>query len=509
MASLVAWLVALLLVPAFLALAHAFGLLRATRRVLAVVEQAYSTLTDDALDEDAKESALQKHAVQSLGLFAWLIAGAAGALGLPLAVIWLVDELGWLDGDAVLEVAVSWPFLLVTLVGGILVWRWWTRRHPPAPVPSAQFENRYSTTDRLLHLIAFTTPGPQLMLARGEDRLFQRRLATIEVRQPVFIAGLPRAGTTLLLELCAGLEGFVTHTYRHMPFVLTPVLWEKFTRPFRVAAPLQPRAHGDGMLVGPDSPEALEEVLWLTFWPEHYADDRIHPWQGAHNAPAFLQFFQQHIRKLIRVAQADHASRPPRYVSKNNLNIARIAWLTANLPDAQILVPFRAPLQHAASLLRQHRNFLRIHASDAFARRYMAAIGHFDFGANLRPIDFDGWLKQVDAAPTTLTFWLRYWIACYGHLLQEDDPRVRFLDFDGLCRSPGRTLAAVTEFLQVPDPARLIAGQERVHSPRPHDVDTSTVPADVLDAAAQVHTRLTARALNAPTPNSRLTFARS
>jgi hypothetical protein len=51
-------------------------------------------------------------------------------------------------------------------------------------------------------------------------------------------------------------------------------------------------------------------------------------------------------------------------------------------------------MQHCASLLRQHLNFLEIHRRGPFAKSYMEGIGHVDFGANLRPVDFDGWLDS-------------------------------------------------------------------------------------------------------------------
>ena len=40
-------------------------------------------------------------------------------------------------------------------------------------------------------------------------------------------------------------------------------------------------------------------------------------------------------------------------------------------PDCRIIVPLRDPAAHAASLLRQHKNFLTRHAEDTFTRRYM------------------------------------------------------------------------------------------------------------------------------------------
>ena len=56
---------------------------------------------------------------------------------------------------------------------------------------------------------------------------------------------------------------FETLTYRDMPFILAPLLWDKISRPLRKAGEKVERAHGDGMMVSFDSPEAFEEVVWL------------------------------------------------------------------------------------------------------------------------------------------------------------------------------------------------------------------------------------------------------
>ena len=141
------------------------------------------------------------------------------------------------------------------------------------------------------------------------------------------------------------------------------------------------------MAVGSDSPQALEEMLWLAFFPQRYSGDRIKPWPDSADLGNFKLFFANHMRKIAALRRPGVRAR---YVSKNNLNISRISALVNALPDADIVAPFRSPLQHAASLLRQHRNFLELHARDPFAKAYMAAVGHFDFGANLKPVDFDG-----------------------------------------------------------------------------------------------------------------------
>jgi hypothetical protein len=292
------------------------------------------------------------------------------------------------------------------------------------------FENRYSILDRLLYTLAFSTRQAQIGMADLEDIIFRDQLTHHALDRPIFITALPRAGTTLLLELCVASGACASHTYRHLPFVLLPLLWHRLSKGFRRADVPRERAHGDGMLVSVDSPEAFEEMVWLAFWPEHYKRDRILPWQEEEHS-VFRDFLENHCKKIVAVSatgdddRSDCPGTSLRYVSKNNGNIARLPWLVRHFRDALFVIPFRDPVQHCASLRRQHLNFLEIHRRDAFARTYMKGIGHFDFGDNLRPVDFAGWLDiSPYRNPLQMDFWLAYWRVAYGSLIDAATERV-------------------------------------------------------------------------------------
>src|SRR5690606_37979108 len=162
------------------------------------------------------------------------------------------------------------------------------------------FENRYSALDRAMHLLAFASPGGQRIVAELEDQVFASRLDAVENARPVFVTSLPRAGTTLLLEILSSTGEFASHSYRNMPFVLCPLFWDRISFRFQRRGELQERAHQDGMLVGADSPEAFEEMLWMAFWKSNYAPDRILPWLEAD--PEFFEFMRSHMRKIIALA---------------------------------------------------------------------------------------------------------------------------------------------------------------------------------------------------------------
>jgi hypothetical protein len=311
----------------------------------------------------------------------------------------------------------------------------------------------------------------------------------------VFITGLPRAGTTLLLELLENCGEFASHTYRAMPFVLMPLSWGRYMKKFGKGDTAKERAHGDGMMVSVDSPEAFEEMLWITFYPERYTGPVLSTWKSTPN-PKFELFFARHRDKIVHLGKAQHHPEATRYVSKNNLNIARISWLVERIPDAKVVVPFREPYQHAASLLRQHRNFTAMHAEDAFSRSYMAGIGHFDFGANLKPVNFGKWrTENPDLDPNTLAFWLTYWCAAYDRMLERRGERVVLFDFDAMCADPAPALGRLADFVGIKDRQALIAQGGRVKPARPHAIDLDSVPTALQERVQSVLSALKAACL--------------
>ncbi|MDA0932186.1 MAG: sulfotransferase [Planctomycetota bacterium] len=356
------------------------------------------------------------------------------------------------------------------------------------------FENQYGVLDRLLHRLAFSTFQAQLGLADLESALFRKELRKVDGSRPVLITGLPRSGTTALLGAFASTQTFAAHTYRDMPFVLCPMLWGTLAKPFRRRDNPRERAHADGIQISLDSPEAFEEVLWKTFFPERYRGGTLPVWQDAKRRD-FAKAFRDHSRRIVALRRR-RGRHPRRYVSKNNLNLARIPVLWDALPDARVLVPFRDPIQHAASLRHQHVRFAEMHAGDPFARRYMEAIGHYDFGANLRPIDFDGWIGATPdlPGPEHLAYWVRYWIATYRHVLHHEASRKRLglIRFEALGERPD--LTPIAQHVKC-EPSDLNNQRRQFRAPRAHDVDPSHVPSAWLDEARGLYEQLSERCL--------------
>lgn len=360
-----------------------------------------------------------------------------------------------------------------------------------------RFEGRYSRFDRSLHGMAFSSIEIQKSLSEIEDRIYSGRISSIVIDRPVFITSLPRAGTTLLLEVLYSLDSFAAHTYRNMPFLMIPLLWDAISSPFQVSATDIERAHGDGMSVGYDSPEAFEEVLWHSFFPEMYLADRIMTWSAESDSgnrnDRFELFLRRHMRKLISLRMSKGSDGVVRYLSKNNVNISRFPKLIKTFPDAMVVIPYRNPVDHAASMLRQHLNFERIHADEPFTRRYMSDVCHFDFGADFRPIDFGGWLGEVESireSARDINFWIKYWCAGFEHVLSNLSGSVVLISYDRLCADAADNLQRIAERVGIDESSRLVSFADRFRVPNNYNEDALGMSGDLIDEARGIHDRL-------------------
>jgi hypothetical protein len=353
------------------------------------------------------------------------------------------------------------------------------------------FQVNYSALERLFHRIAFAAPSIQLTAADIEKNVFGKVYNQVEATRPIFITSLPRAGTTIMLEVLHRFPSLATHVYRDMPFVMAPVLWSRLSRTFHKRSELHERVHGDGMQVGYDSPEAFEEILWHAFWPEKYPGTGIALWESIDGKEEARAFFVEHMKKIIVLRRPDRVH-DGRYISKNNGNIARLDLIGHMFPDARILIPVRHPIEHAASLLRQHRNFIELHRKEPFSRRYMADLGHYEFGDLHRPIKFPGLDALISGLdPLTIDYWLAYWIAAFEHVLARRDAFI-LISYEATCAGGRDALARICAQLEIAEEGMLDSAAELFRQPPPAQRDEIVLDPELRDRAEELHKALLA-----------------
>lgn len=317
----------------------------------------------------------------------------------------------------------------------------------------------YSKLDLLLHRLALGSIRMRRIAFDVDCILSNAKPTSKWPHAPVYVAGLARSGTTILLEILYASRAFATLTYRNMPLVTAPRLWSIIaSRQYQKGERLE-RAHGDGVEISFDSPEAFEEPFWMMLTDEAFIRAKG---LDVHNlGDDKLMDYRRYVGNILVASGMPTA----RYLAKNNNNILRISSLLRAFPDACILVPFRNPWEHANSLFRQHRRFSVLHAENPVALSYMNWLGHFEFGANLKPFMVGPDAQPSDAEESNRPdYWLRYWMHVYRYLLNIHGKDVVFFDYDRFCREPVRTLERLAKIIDL-EPSRITCFARNVREP--------------------------------------------
>lgn len=310
------------------------------------------------------------------------------------------------------------------------------------------FEHDYTLPDRLLHRLALGIPTFAELSFDLDQRASRAATSAFEVsdHRHVFVTGLARAGTTVLLRQLHRCGPFRSLTYRDMPFVLAPNLWKRFSSRWQQRQDERMRAHGDRIMVSADSPEALEEVFWRIFsGPDYIRSDGLLPYRPD---KAVLARFRNYVAAILASGEPGQG----RYLSKNNNNILRLPALRDAFPEALFVIPFRHPSSQATSLWKQHDLFSRMQAESPFVRHYMDWLGHHEFGQGHRAFLFGGGLPD-NLSPTSPDYWLDLWVRTHEALVGQSHERLHWVCYEDLCLKD-EIWTRLTRLLDLPQPAK-------------------------------------------------------
>lgn len=303
----------------------------------------------------------------------------------------------------------------------------------------------------------FAARNPNLLkrLSRIEDRWIGFDEDATRPDRPIYVTGMARSGTTILLEILAEHPSTASHLYKDYPFVLTPVLWNWFLdrATSEGAEPIE-RFHKDRIRITPESPEAMEEIVWMAFFPDSHDPFTTNVLDGNAHHPEFERFYTNHIRKIERLRQGQ------RYLAKGNYNLARLDYIAKLFPDALFVIPVRNPVSHVASLMKQHNLFTAAENQSSRILNRMRRAGHFEFGLDRRPLNF-GDVTQVRRILShwqegrEIRGWAANWAATYGHvasrLAADRDlaERTIIVRYEDLCDRPLETVEGVFAHCQL------------------------------------------------------------
>ena len=288
-----------------------------------------------------------------------------------------------------------------------------------------------------------------------ETKLLAENLAKISIDRPIYITGLARSGSTLLLEILSNHQKFAHHRYRDFPMIYTPYFWNYFLRhATKLEQKPKERAHRDRIFVTAESPEAMEEPLWITFFPNCHKEEQSNVLDSSCKNAPFEKFYTDHIKKLI------YCQGHSRYLAKANYNITRIQYLLSLFPNAKFIVPIRSPISQTASLIKQHKLFCHGQKQNPRALAHMQRVGHFEFGLDRKIINVGDnkvvqtirryWSEGREAEAYATT-----WNSVYGYIYDavKADAGLRssifFVKYEDLCEGPTSVIERICKHVEI------------------------------------------------------------
>ncbi|MGB0135574.1 sulfotransferase [Dokdonella sp.] len=336
-------------------------------------------------------------------------------------------------------------------------------------------------------------PGLGPRLARWESAAVREEIDAVQPGPPVWICGMARSGSTVLLEMLNGLPGFTSHRYSDYPWLWTPYWWNRLHARLPLpAVPPQERAHRDRIAVNRDSPEAFEEIFWMHHFPDRHDPAVSQVLDADVEAGTFATFFDEHQRKLLAVRDAT------RYLAKANYHLPRIGLLHHLYPQARFIIPVRNPLDQVASLCKQDALFCQLDREDPQVSAHLARIGHFEFGPLKRALNLGDAMETETIAACfkrgdVAEGYARQWVVQYGHVLKRmrgDSELARaclWVSHDRLCENPATEMGRLATHLDldVDDRQSLISEwQHRLGKPAYYQPSFSDADSELIERIA-------------------------
>jgi hypothetical protein len=286
-----------------------------------------------------------------------------------------------------------------------------------------------------------------------ETAYLRNRIEDLQVHSPVYITGLARAGTTVVLDMLTQHPALAAHRYLHMVLPYLPHWFREFAEMTPIMTSPVERLHKDRLLVTRDSPEAVEEQFWQSHFTDVLNESVSSILDSTTSDRRFEQFYRENIKKLMYNQNAT------RYVAKNNYNVTRLEYILKLFPGAKFIIMARNPFDHIASLAKQDVVLGRLETDDPKLLDWTKIIGHREFGSgkvciNVGDSELIQQIRRLwSKRETYVEGWARYWTSIYSYVLDKLSSNHEVANasllvrYEDLCGSPAKTIDAITKHL--------------------------------------------------------------
>ena len=306
----------------------------------------------------------------------------------------------------------------------------------PLFFPFQRKMNGYTELSKLLHILILDNYNIGLKLLSREVKKYSKNINNKNCF--VIVSGLARSGTTSLTKSLHRTEAFSSLDYSNMPFLLAPNMWKKIYSPKK--SELRERSHEDGILMGLDTIEALEEYFFKVIKKDNFIDEKF---LQTHKISKSNYELYMKYQKIVRKNNSKI------YLAKNNNFILRYKSMINYNQSFKMIVLFRHPLYHAASLLNQHFKTIQLQKSNKFAIKYMQWLAHHEFGMNHKPFNFKNDFKGYNFDLSSLNYWLEVWINYYNYILNILDEQIVLIKYEHYCLYPEKTIQLILNSIDI------------------------------------------------------------
>lgn len=304
-----------------------------------------------------------------------------------------------------------------------------------------------------------TIPAVGDTLHTLEFSRMKKSIESLKVDRPIYVTGLARAGTTVILEMLSKHPDVATHRYLHMVMPYVPHWMQSFADMTPLMLSPTERLHKDGMMVNRNSPEAVEEIFWQRYFENALDELKSSIMKKDTSNLEFEEFYKKHIRKLMQDQLRT------RYAAKNNYNVSRMEYIQKIFTNVKFLIIVRNPFDHIASLAKQDSILSEVERQDPRLLDWTKIIGHREFGGAKVCINLDDSDKVEEIRndwrnkKTYVAGWAKYWASIYSHVhntLNNNEQLAKaalVIRYETLCEEPDSTIDRIIEHAEL-DPGK-------------------------------------------------------
>ncbi len=295
-----------------------------------------------------------------------------------------------------------------------------------------------------------------LLFDRIETMFLFNDIKKLDIDRPIYITGLARAGTTIILEMLNKHPDLASHKYKNILMPYLPDWFSQMADRFNFYTKPFERLHRDGIIVTSESPEAVEEIFWQKFFNNLHNEKVSNIISRNDSNAKFEKFYLNHIKKLIINQKCS------RYLAKNNYLVSRLDYMLKIFPDSKFLLIIRNPIEHIASLIKQTKLFIKLEQKIPLLPDWLKIVGHNEFGRNQMCINLGNTelINEIHklwrSKNTYVKGWAYYWTSIYDFIAKQLETIKKLkkatliVKYDELCETPAIIIDKIFEHTELP-----------------------------------------------------------